>query len=41
VVVGGTADLVVLDCTLARVLEDLDARHVMATVARGRVVHRG
>ena len=41
VAVGGTADLAVLDCTLARALEDLDARHVMVTVARGRVVHRG
>ena len=38
---GGPADLVVLDCTVAQALEDFDGRHVMATVARGRVVHRG
>jgi len=41
VAVGGSADLVVLDCTVARVLEDLDAHHVLVTVAGGRVVHRG
>ena len=41
VTAGGSADLVLLDCTVAQALEDLDARHVMATVAQGRVVHRG
>jgi predicted amidohydrolase YtcJ len=40
VVEGGPADLVLLDCTVTQALEDLDARHVVGTVARGEVVHR-
>jgi len=40
VAAGGPADLVLLDCTLAEALDDLDARHVLATVVRGQLVHR-
>ena len=37
---GGPGDLVLLDCTVGEALADLDAGHVVATVAAGRVVHR-
>ena len=37
---GGPGDLVLLDCTVDQALADLDAGHVVATVAAGRVVHR-
>jgi predicted amidohydrolase YtcJ len=40
VAVGAPADLVVLDCPLAGLLEDLDAGHVVATVVAGRLVHK-
>jgi len=38
---GVRADLCLLDCTLDVALRDLEARHVVATVAGGRLVHEG
>ncbi len=37
---GARADLVALDCPVEQALEELDGRHVVATVVGGRVVHR-
>jgi predicted amidohydrolase YtcJ len=40
VAIGQPADLVLLDADLPAILEDLDHRHVVATIRAGRVVHR-